>query len=135
MAVPNLFGTSGDILRTSPNPQRFDQTSFPTKQKWREASFIFRPLIQFRILSFTLFDPFLGEANFQFSSIFATIFVNRLPAFRHISYISFTTNQFCKNGLYSQKNNCCDNCNDLSDYSDIIAPLDKVMILHYWKQF
>ena len=25
---------------------------------------------------------------------------------------------------YSQKNHCNDNCNDFSDYNDIIAPLD-----------
>ena len=32
---------------------------------------------------------------------------------------------------YSQKNHCNDNCNDFSDYNDIIAPLDKLTMLHY----
>ena len=32
---------------------------------------------------------------------------------------------------YSQKNHCNDNCNDFSDYNDIIAPLDKLIMLHY----
>ena len=32
---------------------------------------------------------------------------------------------------YSQKNHCNDNCNDFSDYNDIIAPLEKVIMLHY----
>ena len=29
---------------------------------------------------------------------------------------------------YSQKNHCNDNCNDFSDYNDIIALLDKLII-------
>ena len=28
----------------------------------------------------------------------------------------------------SQKNHCNDNCNDFSDYNDIIAPLDKLIM-------
>ena len=32
---------------------------------------------------------------------------------------------------YSQKNHCNDNCNDFSDYNDIIASLDKLIMLHY----
>ena len=36
---------------------------------------------------------------------------------------------------YSQKNHCNDNCNYFSDYNDIIAPLNKLMMsaimLHY----
>ena len=30
---------------------------------------------------------------------------------------------------YSQKNNCNDNCNNFSDYNDIVAPLDKLIII------
>ena len=33
---------------------------------------------------------------------------------------------------YSQKNNSNGNCNDFSDYNDIIAPLDKLIMLHYF---
>ena len=29
---------------------------------------------------------------------------------------------------YSQKNHCNDNCNDFSDYNDIIAPLGKLIM-------
>ena len=29
---------------------------------------------------------------------------------------------------YSQRNHCNDNCNDFSDYNDIIAPLDKLIM-------
>ena len=29
---------------------------------------------------------------------------------------------------YSQKYHCNDNCNDFSDYNDIIAPLDKLIM-------
>ena len=32
---------------------------------------------------------------------------------------------------YSQKNHCNDNCNDFSDYNDIIAPLDKLIMLDW----
>ena len=32
---------------------------------------------------------------------------------------------------YSQTNHCNDNCNDFSDYNDIIAPLDKRIMFHY----
>ena len=33
---------------------------------------------------------------------------------------------------YSHKNNCNDNCNnDFSDYNEIIAPLDKLIMLHF----
>ena len=32
------------------------------------------------------------------------------------------------NDHYSQKNHCNDNCNDFSDYNDIIAPLDKLIM-------
>ena len=35
------------------------------------------------------------------------------------------------NDHYSQKNHCNDNCNDFSDFNDIIAPLDKLIMLHY----
>ena len=36
-----------------------------------------------------------------------------------------------KRSRYSQKNHCNDNCNDFSDYNDIIAPLNKLIMLHY----
>ena len=32
---------------------------------------------------------------------------------------------------YGHKNHCNDNCNDFSDYNDIIAPMDKLIMLHY----
>ena len=38
---------------------------------------------------------------------------------------SKTTLQITIKRHYSQKNHCNDNCNDFSDYNDIIAPLDK----------
>ena len=41
---------------------------------------------------FTIFDPFLAEANFQFSSNFATTFVKRLQACRQ-NYIYFLYDQ------------------------------------------
>ena len=34
------------------------------------------------------------------------------------------------NAHYSQKNHWNANCNDLSYYNDIIAPLDKLIMLH-----
>ena len=33
---------------------------------------------------------------------------------------------------YSKKNHCNGNCNDLSDYNDIIAPLNKLVMLHFF---
>ena len=33
-----------------------------------------------------------------------------------------------KNNHYSQKDHCSDNCNDFSDYNDITAPLDKLIM-------
>ena len=35
----------------------------------------------------------------------------------------------------SQKNHCNDNCNNFSDYNDIIAPLDKLIMLHCAKHW
>jgi len=35
------------------------------------------------------------------------------------------------NTYYSQENHCNDNSNDFSDNNDIIAPLDKLIMLHY----
>ena len=32
------------------------------------------------------------------------------------------------NNHYSQENHCNDNCNDFSDYNDIIALMDKLII-------
>ena len=32
---------------------------------------------------------------------------------------------------FSQKSHCNHNCNDFSDYDDIIAPLDKMIMLHF----
>ena len=32
------------------------------------------------------------------------------------------------NDHYRQKNHCNDNCNDFSDFNDIIAPLDKLIM-------
>ena len=36
---------------------------------------------------------------------------------------------------YSQKNHCNDDCDDSSDNNDIIAPLDKLIMLHYKRMF
>ena len=41
-----------------------------------------------------------------------------------VSYYSSRT----LNTHYSQKNHCNNNCNDFSDYNDIIAPLDKLIM-------
>ena len=38
-------------------------------------------------------------------------------------------------GHYSQKNHCNDKCNDFSDYNDIVAPLDKLIMLHYYSRY
>ena len=36
---------------------------------------------------------------------------------------------------FSQKSHCNHNCNDFSDYDDIIAPLDKMIMLHYYSRY
>lgn len=49
---------------------------------------------------FTIFDPFLAEVIFNFHQILRQPLLKGCKLADKIIYISFTTNQFCKNGHY-----------------------------------
>ena len=60
--------------------------------------------------------------------------ISEIPSFSEVRWHQLPLRHECDdNHHYSQKNHCNDNCNDFSDYNDIIAPLDKLIMLHYFR--